>query len=108
MISAERMKSVRIAPEMVFDSASGPCSDRRHVVVVVVVAQGVDDLVGALVGEEAAAEHQDDLDDRRRDLAEQQGHRQDEQQLVAQRAEGDPLDDRAARGRRPGPGRRPA
>ncbi len=25
MISADRMKSVRMAPEMVFDSASGPC-----------------------------------------------------------------------------------
>ena len=72
----------------------GALERHRHVVVVVVVAQGVDDLVGALVGEEAATEHQDDLDHRRRDRAQQQRHREDDQDLVAQRAEGDALDDR--------------
>jgi hypothetical protein len=66
----------------------------RHLVTVVVVAQRVDDLVGALVGEEAAAEHEDDLDDLRRDRAEQQRHREDDEDLVAQRSEGDLLDDR--------------
>ena len=93
MISAERMKSVRIAPVIVACSASGPDAPpgrrgrgRR--------AEGVHDLVGALVAEVRAADHEDDLDERRRDLAEDDRDRQDEQQLVAQRADGDPLDDR--------------
>ena len=54
---------------------------------------GVDDLVGALVAEVGAADHQDDLDQRGRHRAEQDRGRQDEDELVAKRSDGDPLDD---------------
>ena len=48
-----------------------------------VAAQGVDDLVRALVAEECAAGHEDDLDKYGRHLAEHDCDREDEQQLVA-------------------------
>ncbi len=54
MISADRMKSVRIAPATVASSASTRPQPREGLVVVVVVADGVDQLVGALVGQVGA------------------------------------------------------
>ena len=61
--------------------------------VVIVVAQCVNDLVGAFVGQEAPAEHQDDLDHLRGDRTEQQGRRQNDEQLIAQRTDRNAPDD---------------
>ncbi|MCO5555074.1 hypothetical protein L7F22_008614 [Adiantum nelumboides] len=52
------------------------------------------ELLGALVGEVAAAEHEDRGQQPRRELGEDQRDRQDEDDLVDQRAPGDPPDDR--------------
>ena len=62
--------------------------------VMIVAGEGVQDLVGALVGEERTTADQDDLDEGRGDFAEQDCRREDERKLVEQRATGDPLDDR--------------
>ena len=95
MISPERMKSVRIAPLIVFASASGPCiTEGTSTDVVVVVGEPVVDLLGPLETEVGTADHQDDLDEQRGDGAEDQRRREDEQELVAQRTERDLLDDR--------------
>ena len=51
-------------------------------------------LVGALVGEEATTEDQDHRQQPREELPEQHRCGEDEEQLVAQRADGDLLDDR--------------
>ena len=93
MISADRMKSVRIAPATIAFSASSPSLDRRAWSCVV-AADAVPDLLGALVAEVGAADHQDRRQQPGQELAEQQGRREDEQQLVAQRADRDPLDHR--------------
>ena len=60
----------------------------------VVAADPLPDLLGALVAEVGAADHQDRGEQPRQELAEQQRRREDEQQLVPQRADGDALDDR--------------
>ena len=93
MISAERMKSVRIAPlVIVFSCSASPaatgssCSSWP--------GDLLPDLLGALVAEVGAADHEDRGQQPRQELAEQQGRREDDEQLVAQRADGDPLDDR--------------
>ena len=56
----------------------------HRVIVVVVAAQPAPDLLGALEAEVAAADHQDRRQQARDELAEQQRHREDDQQLVAQ------------------------
>ena len=67
-----------------------------------VVADPFPDLLRALVGQVGAADDQQDRQPLGQELAEQQRRRQDEQELVAQRALRDPLDDRQlAVGRRP-------
>ena len=73
----------------------GVLADRRGGCGVgVVAAEPAPDLLGALVAEVGGAEHQDRRHQPRHELAEQQGRGQDEQQLVAQRPDGDPLDHR--------------
>ncbi len=71
----------------------GPDLGRGHVVVVV-TGDHAPHLVGAFVGEERAAEHEDDRQQVWEELAQQQGSREDEQQLVADRADRDLLHDR--------------
>ena len=97
MISALRMKSVRMALAMVRFSCSGvnsPCSDTSSVGLGRVPGEALVDLVGALVGEERATEDEDHRQQARQELPEQHGRGQDEEQLVAQRPDGDLLDDR--------------
>ena len=96
MISADRMKSVRMAPETVLASTSGPSitAGSSSSCSAVVVTEPVVDLLGALETEVRTADHQDDLDEHRRDGAEDQCGGEDEQDLVAQRAGGDLADDR--------------
>ena len=87
MISADRMKSVRTAPDtMVFSSGSASSAAAWSSCV---AAEPVPDLLRALVAEVGAAEHEDRGEQERQELAEQQDRRQDDQQLVAQRAHGD-------------------
>src|SRR5262245_25042829 len=64
------------------------------VVVPAVLAEAAPYLLGALVAEIRRADHQDRRQQPRRELTEQQSGGQDEQQLVAQRSDRDPLDDR--------------
>ena len=66
----------------------------RRLGVVVMRADRLPQLLGALVAEVGAADHQDRGEQPRQQLAEQQRGGQDEEQLVAQRAGGDPLDHR--------------
>src|SRR6478735_3591246 len=87
MISAERMRSVRIAPATIAFSASSPPSPTG-------TADPAPHLLEALVAEVGTADHQDRGEQTREELAEQQRHRQDDDQLVAQRADRDPLDHR--------------
>ena len=94
MISADRMKSVRIAPAAICFSASAPTSPRCGAACAVVSANAAPNLLGALVAEIGRAEHQDRRQQPRHELTEQQGGGQDEQQLVAQGSDRDPLDDR--------------
>ena len=93
MISADRMKSVRIAPDTIAFSASSPVP-ARGTAWCVVPADPAPDLLRTLVAEVAAADHQDRGEQPRQELAEQQRRREDEQQLVADRADRDPLDHR--------------
>jgi hypothetical protein len=73
----------------------GPEHHRRHVGLrLVTVADEVVHLFGALEAQVRAAEHQDHLDEGGGNLAQHQGGRQDDQQLVAHRARGDLADDR--------------
>ncbi len=97
MISADRMKSVRIAPATVFASCSGvnsPCVASSSSASGCVAADLLPDLVRALVGEEATAEDEDHGQQLREELSQQDRRREDEEQLVAQRADRDLLDDR--------------
>ena len=71
-----------------------PQRDRDVLGVLVVGDEPVPHLVGSLVGQVGAADHQDDLDHQRSDRAEDEGRRQDEHQLVAHRTDGDAADDR--------------
>ena len=94
MISADRMKSVRTAPRTIVVLALGlacACLGRGRRPV---AADPAPHLLGALVAEVGAAEHQQRCQQPRQELAEHQDRRQDEEQLVAQRPDGDPLDDR--------------
>ena len=104
MISALRMKSVRMAWAMVRFSCSGVKLTRRQDLLLRlgrVAGDALVHLVGALVGEERATEDQDHRQQPRQELPQQHGRRKDEEQLVAQRADGDLLDDRQlARGGR--------
>ena len=73
----------------------GALHHRRQLVgLVSMVADPVVELLGPLEAEVRAADHQDDLDQHRRDGAEDQCRRQDEEDLVAERAGGDLADDR--------------
>jgi hypothetical protein len=83
MISAERMKSVRMAPPTSSSSRAGPCAGRRRLRVVV-RADRFPELLGPLVAEVGAAEHQEGSQQPRQELAEQQRRREDEEQLVSQ------------------------
>ena len=96
MISADRMKSVRIAPPTIDASCSAPISPLSVATgrVVLVAAQPLPDLLGALVAEVGAAAHQQRREEPGQELAEQQGRGEDEQELVAQRPAGDLPDDR--------------
>ena len=94
MISPDRMKSVRMAPAIVFSSWSTPIATAGSSPCSLVVREAVMDLLGTLEAEVGAAEHQDDLDEHRHELAEHQRCRQDEQDLVLERSLRDPLDDR--------------
>ena len=95
MISAERMKSVRIAPADERLLVLGPLLGRdRRLRVRGVRADQLPELLRALVAEVGAADHQDRREQPRQQLAEQQRGGQDQQQLVAQRADRDPLDHR--------------
>ena len=62
--------------------------------VVVVTTDATPYLLGALVAEVRRADHQDRRQQPRQELTEQQRGGQDEQQLVAQGSNRDPLDDR--------------
>ena len=80
-------------------SPPAPPRPRRGVVV---TADPRPDLLGALVGQERAAEDSRIGSSHGRNCTEEQRRGQDEEQLVAQRADGDLLDDRQlARGRGP-------
>ena len=57
-----------------------------------VVCEPVVDLLRTFEAEVRTAEHQDDLDQRRSEGAQDQCERQDQQQLVAERANGDAFD----------------
>ena len=97
MISADRMKSVRIADDDHLLLVGGRLL-RRHLAGLLrlrlVTGELLPDLLRALVTEVGAADHQDRGEQERRELAQQQRDRQDDQQLVAQRSLGDPPDDR--------------
>ena len=95
MISADRMKSVRIAPlVMSSSSATSPCSCAGVGVGLAVAADALPDLLDALEAEVGATDHEQRGQGHGEELAEQQRRRQDEEQLVAQRADRDLLDDR--------------
>ena len=94
MISADRMKSVRMAPGRHLAARRPrrrPRWARRGCRAQRIRPQH---LLGALVAEVGGAEHQDRRQQPRQELTEQQRGGQDEQQLVAQRADRDPLDHR--------------
>ena len=93
MISADRMKSVRIAPDVIWRSRVLP-DGRGGRGVGVMSTKPAHYLLGALVAEVGGAQHQDRCHQPRHELTEQQRGRQDEQQLVAQGADRDPLDHR--------------
>ena len=93
MISADRMKSVRIAPEVICFSASSPTA-AVGAAWRVVSAEPAPHLLRPLVAEVGGAEHQDRRQQPRHELTEQQRGGQDENQLVAQGSDRDPLDHR--------------
>jgi hypothetical protein len=70
-----------------------PGGDGRHVVVLA-AAEGLEQLVRSLVAEVGAADHEDDLDEGGGDRAQHERDREDEEQLVPERPDGDALDDR--------------
>jgi hypothetical protein len=94
MISAERMKSVRIAPATTVFSWSSHLHDGGGFFPGVVAADLLPDLLGTLEAQVGAADHEEGGEGPRQELAEQQDRREDDEQLVAQGPDGDPLDDR--------------
>ena len=94
MISADRMKSVRIALLTSASSSAGPCVATAASCAWWPPPSGLPELLGALVAEVGAADHQQRGQQPRQQLAQCQRGRKDEQQLVAQRAGRDPPDHR--------------
>ena len=90
MISAERMKSVLMAPATFSSSRSRRSGHRTELGLVrvrVVRHDGVEDFFDAFVAEIGAAKHQQRDDGARQEVAERQSDRQQNQELVAE----DPL-----------------
>jgi hypothetical protein len=94
MISAERMKSVRIAPATIVFSWSSHLHDGGGFFPGVVAADLLPDLLGTLEAQVGAADHEEGGERPRQELREQHDRRKDEHQFVADRPDGDPLDDR--------------
>ena len=96
MISAERMKSVRMAPfTCSFSSSCGsPIASSQLFFMVVVVKDLLEDLLGRFEGEIGAADHQQRRDQERRECRQQKRRRQQDQDLVLEAAPGDLADDR--------------
>ena len=85
---------MRIAPPTSCVFVLRPLLGDRRLLVRGVRADHLPQLLGALEAEVDAADHQDRGEQPRQQLAEQQRGGQDEQELVAQRADRDPLDHR--------------
>ncbi len=109
MISAERMKSVLMAPlHLLVLEALRVCvggADGGLVLVRPMGPQRLEHLLGALVAEIGAADHQQRRDRPGREEAEDQRRRQQVEELVLERPEGDLADDRAVPGWRRSPPR---
>ena len=96
MISAERIRSVRIAPFTCSASRSARIGHGvgQLLLVIVVVEQDFGDLLGRFEGEVGAADHQQRHDQERREGGQEERRGKQEQQFVLQRAERDLADDR--------------
>jgi hypothetical protein len=94
MAARVRLDGTRHAAVLYRPVGARRCADLVLVRVRLVREQGLVDLLGALVTEVGTTQHEERRDRPGGESAERERARQQEQELVAQRPEGDPADDR--------------